>query len=614
MRRLDEVAAEGAGRSVLSCLYDGAKKKTDPFDCLTFSHPSLFMQQYALSRVLAEWGIEPDFVMGASLGEFVSLAVSGALSAENALRAVIRQARDALENAPPGGMTAVLDDPRLYKASPALYENVSLAGVHFDSHFVISGPPGGLARAAAFLKKKGVVFMSLPVERAFHSSGIRPARASFTRFLKTLPFQRPALPMISCLRAGLMNDISEDYPWEVAEGPVRFMETIQGLEKKGSYLYLDLGPSGTLANFVKANLASDSESSCMALCSPFGGETKRLEEARKTLLKKTRQPKRPKRRDRKMKTCVFPGQGSQKKGMGKSLFVDFKDMTEKAGGILGYDIQELCLENPEKRLGQTQYTQPALYVVNALSWMRKKEDGEPPPDFTAGHSLGEYNALFAAGVFDFETGISLVKERGRLMAGAKDGGMAAVVGLPAEKIEGILKDGGFSDVHLANDNSDRQIVVSGDRDEIKKAGPAFKKAGARYLILPVSGAFHTPFMQKAKEAFARFLESFTFAAPQIPVISNVSAEPYGADQIAGLLTEQIVSPVRWRESVLYLKGQGDMEFEEIGPGKVLTGLIAKIQAPAAPATGDRPGAEKPAKKARKKSAESDAGKPAGPDG
>jgi len=147
-----------------------------------------------------------------------------------------------------------------------------------------------------------------------------------------------------------------------------------------------------------------------------------------------------------------------------------------------------------------------------------------------------------------------------------------------ERIDGILKENNLKGISIANYNSDDQIVISGDKGEIKKAELIFKKSGAKmYFILPVSGAFHTSYMQNAKQEFSRFLEKFKFNAPCIPVISNVTAQPYEKDEISRLLAEQIVSPVRWTESIRFLKEQGDMEFEEIGPGKVLTKLISKIR-------------------------------------
>ena len=277
-----------------------------------------------------------------------------------------------------------------------------------------------------------------------------------------------------------------------------------------------------------------------------------------------------------MKTYIFPGQGSQKKGMGESLFDEFKDITQKADKILGYSIKELCVNDPQNKLGQTNYTQPALYVVNALTWLKKASDEKP--DFLAGHSLGEYNALFASGAFDFETGLKLVQERSRLMALAKGGGMAAVVGLDEEKIDQIIKENQLSGISIANYNSQDQIVISGIRDEIKKAKPVFENKGAKlYVALPVSGAFHTNQMQNAKEEFAEFIENFKFNPLNIPVISNVTAREYEDDKIKELLCKQITSPVKWSDSVRYIMGKGEMAFEETGPGRVLKGLVKKIK-------------------------------------
>ena len=278
-----------------------------------------------------------------------------------------------------------------------------------------------------------------------------------------------------------------------------------------------------------------------------------------------------------MKTYVFPGQGSQKKGMGKALFDEFTDLTKKADEILAYSIKDLCLNDPQNLLGKTNYTQPALYTVNALTWL-KKISSEEKPDFLAGHSLGEYNALFAAGAFDFETGLKLVQERSRLMSLAQGGAMAAVIGMDEPTIDKIIKENQFSGISIANYNSQNQIVISGLREEIEKAKAVFEKAEAQlYVILPVSGAFHTRFMQKAREEFAGFLENFHFNPIEIPVISNVTAHEYENDKINHLLCEQIVSPVKWTDSIRYLMEKGKMEFEELGPGNVLTNLIKKIE-------------------------------------
>ncbi|HAO66362.1 MAG TPA: [acyl-carrier-protein] S-malonyltransferase [Verrucomicrobiales bacterium] len=274
---------------------------------------------------------------------------------------------------------------------------------------------------------------------------------------------------------------------------------------------------------------------------------------------------------------VFPGQGSQKKGMGEGLFEQFPDITAAANKVLGYSVQSLCLEDSDEQLNLTQFTQPALYTVNALTYLKNKQDTKRQPDFVAGHSLGEYNALLAAGVFDFETGLTLVQKRGALMAEAKGGGMAAVLGMNIKQIREVIQNSGSKEVSVANLNAPQQTVLTGSKEGILEIKSAFESAGAkRYIPLNVSGAFHSPFMEPARKEFETFLESFTFDSPTIPVIPNVEAAPYPGDGVAELLAQQITSPVRWVETIQYLKKQFDPAFEEMGPGKVLRGLIRQI--------------------------------------
>lgn len=277
-----------------------------------------------------------------------------------------------------------------------------------------------------------------------------------------------------------------------------------------------------------------------------------------------------------MKAYLFPGQGSQKKGMGQALFAQFPEPVQQADAILGYSIAELCLENPDNKLNLTQYTQPALFVVNALTYLQTVAEGARP-DFVAGHSLGEYNALFAAGVVDFATGLRLVQKRGELMSQAAHGGMAAVVGLSLEQVEAVLQQQGFSEITIANFNAPTQLVLSGDKTALNRAQSFFVEQGARYLLLNVSAAFHSPFMQPTQAAFQAFLQSFDFAAPTCPVIANVTARPYLATDIKQNLLAQITGSVQWVETIRYLWGQGEMTFVEIGPGNVLTKLTEKIQ-------------------------------------
>lgn len=276
---------------------------------------------------------------------------------------------------------------------------------------------------------------------------------------------------------------------------------------------------------------------------------------------------------------LFPGQGSQFVGMGKDLFSLFPEEVRTANQLLGYSIEKFCLEDRDGQLNLTQYAQPALFVVNALTLLKKLRDTEQPPDYVAGHSLGEYNALFAAGVFDFATGIQLVKERGLLMSRASGGGMAAVIGLTSDQTEQILQQAGLLGLDIANYNAPTQTVISGPKEEIDRAQSIFEKNGAAiYVPLRVSAAFHSRYMTPAANEFARFIEPFSFASTQIPVIANVSGRPYVRGQCKSTLAKQINSPVRWSESIEFLLRQPHPQVEEIGPGNVLTGLLGKIKA------------------------------------
>ncbi|MEU5718134.1 ACP S-malonyltransferase [Streptomyces sp. NPDC020403] len=278
-----------------------------------------------------------------------------------------------------------------------------------------------------------------------------------------------------------------------------------------------------------------------------------------------------------MRTYVFPGQGAQQKGMGSSLFEEFQDLTRAADAILGYSIKELCLEDPDKLLDRTQYTQPAMYVVNALSYYRKLRETGLAPDFVAGHSLGEYNALLAAEVFDFETGLSLVRKRGELMGRASGGGMAAVLNASEAEIRTILTSNGLDSVDLANFNTPSQVVLSGRAEDIEAAKPLFQTGNHLFVPLRTSGAFHSRYMEPARAEFAEFVDGIEFAKPRIPVVSNVTARVYEDHLTKKTLAEQMVSAVRWSDTVEYLLGHSGMEIEEVGHGNVLTKLLAKIR-------------------------------------
>ncbi|HTF96489.1 MAG TPA: ACP S-malonyltransferase [Cellvibrio sp.] len=274
---------------------------------------------------------------------------------------------------------------------------------------------------------------------------------------------------------------------------------------------------------------------------------------------------------------MFPGQGSQAKGMGRDLFMDYSSLTDQASEVLGYSISELCLQDPDNKLALTQFTQPALYVVNALAYLKFSQGRSEKINFFLGHSLGEYNALFAAGAYDFITGLKLVKLRAELMAGAGSGGMAAVIGMSEAGVLNLLNTHPEFQLAIANYNSPEQFVLSGSLQQIQDAKSLFEKNGVRaYIPIKVSGAFHSPYMKHASESFAKYLGNTAFGSLHTPVIANVSASPYEGDEIALNLAEQIFKPVKWTQSIAYLRACGINNYVEVGPGKVLSKLQKDI--------------------------------------
>ncbi len=275
---------------------------------------------------------------------------------------------------------------------------------------------------------------------------------------------------------------------------------------------------------------------------------------------------------------LFPGQGSQAKGMGADLFDRFADLTKQADDVLGYSIKELCLEDPNEQLGNTAFTQPALYGVNCLTYQATIEDEGKKPDFVAGHSLGEYSALFAAGAFDFATGLSLVKKRAELMSQATGGGMAAVLGMDGDTTEKALADLGADTIDVANYNTPKQTVISGMKADIDEVAPKLQEAGAmRVIVLNVSGAFHSRYMEEAAQEFGKVLDDASFQPIEIPCIANCSAKPYSNEDVAANLKKQIHSSVLWVDTIKLLQDKPAAEFSEIGPGKVLTKMLRQIK-------------------------------------
>jgi [acyl-carrier-protein] S-malonyltransferase len=269
---------------------------------------------------------------------------------------------------------------------------------------------------------------------------------------------------------------------------------------------------------------------------------------------------------------VFPGQGSQAVGMG----VDLKDISaaktkfDLAERVLGWSVLEMC-QGEEETLSQTLYTQPCLYVIESILADLLMENGQSP-DFVAGHSLGEYIALYAARVFDFESGLRLVKHRSQLMDAAAGGLMVAMMKFDRDKLEQLIET--TPDIVIANDNSSEQVVISGTPEAVNTVVSQVK--AKRAVPLKVSGAFHSPMMAPAAQQFQEVLESVAFNDATVPVLSNVDPTPATeGTKLKTRLLEQMTGSVRWREIMLQLPQEGVSQVVEVGPGKVLTGLIKR---------------------------------------
>jgi len=285
--------------------------------------------------------------------------------------------------------------------------------------------------------------------------------------------------------------------------------------------------------------------------------------------------------------CLFPGQGSQSVGMGRDLFAQSyaaRRTFEEADRILGFALSALCFEGPDDLLRATLNTQPALFVTSVAAWRALAETRIAKPEAVAGHSIGEYAALYAAGALDFETGLKLVLRRAQELQRAAErapGNMAAILGLDAQTVIEMCHDveaSGLGMLQPANFNGAGQVVVSGTPESIAAVSEEAKKRGAkRVMPLSVSGAFHSRAMKPAADAIAEVLKSADLHDPEIPVLANVTADyERTAREIRENLSAQIDHSVRWEESMLRLRAEGIDVFVEVGPGKVLAGIAKRM--------------------------------------
>lgn len=277
---------------------------------------------------------------------------------------------------------------------------------------------------------------------------------------------------------------------------------------------------------------------------------------------------------------LFPGQGSQVVGMGKALAEAFPEAArtfEEAEEVLGLPVRQLCWEGPEETLRATENAQVALFVTSMAALRAFQALGGPKPTFVAGHSLGEYSAACAAGALDFATALKLVRLRGELMAKAEAGTMAAIMGLEAETLEGLCRKAS-STVVVANYNSPDQLVISGTPEGVAEVSQKASEAGAKRVVpLVVAGAFHSPLMEVASEALTAALEKAPWQDTAIPVVTNVDAVPTTkAGDFSAKLAKQLASSVRWTDTLRWMMSQGETTFVELGAGKVLSGLVKKL--------------------------------------
>lgn len=562
---IDQQMEEILGLRIKDIMFGRFNERTEKFDDIITSSLAIFAFEYAAAIMLLQEGIQPDGVVGCSLGEFSAAVFSKVIDLKTGIQLIYDQTKLIEQNVLPGGMLTIGADYNVLK-NYVEKVNCSLVSINHNKHFVVSGDEKSILLLEKKLEDEKIVYVRLPVKYGFHSYCIEGIKTKFDKLVKEVEFRSPQYTFYSCVYGKRITRIDGQYLWKVLREPIQWRKTILRLTKTETII-IDLSADAELASMIR--YINPNNKNVYKISSAFNTKI----DIRKVINKIKREG------EKKMKAIVFPGQGSQYEGMGKAVFDEFPDLVKKANELLGYSIEDLCINNPNGILNQTEYTQPALYVICTLSYLKLLKDGEKEPDYVAGHSVGEYSALFASGVVDFETGLKLVQARGKMMAKMAGGGMAAVLGLKEEQVRYILRENDFTEIDVANLNAPTQIVISGSKEDILAAEDIFREHEGcfMYKVLNVSGAFHSRYMKPVVEEFTQLLKTATFHKMKIPIIANLTAHPYDENKVVEILSKQLVSSVHWTDSIRYMIAKGVKEFIEVGPGNVLQKLIVNIK-------------------------------------
>ena len=326
MRTWSTVFADLGIPGVFEEIYRPDRTAADPFDEIRFTHPAILMVELAMAETLRAHGVEPHCVLGASLGEFAAATTAGVLSAEDLARSIVEQVGMLEQYREPGAMLAVLDDVELYHRDEALQADAELAGVNSDRNFVLSGDPAGVVRAERRLQAKGVLYQRLPVNYAFHSSRLDAVAEPYLKSLARLTLHPPTVPFVSCESAGYVTRFEPAHFWQLVRSPIRFREAIKFLDGQDPDLvYVDLGPSATMANFVAGMVRGDGRARTVPILDPFAPRGRAGEVIKAHAAQSRRSITASGERGDQMRAVVFPGQGSQARGMGDNLFDRFPE-------------------------------------------------------------------------------------------------------------------------------------------------------------------------------------------------------------------------------------------------------------------------------------------------